>query len=57
MKRHEELERDLRAQGKYRGCGGLATADPGLQRRAGFAETRRVYSGAPGLQRRAGDAH
>ena len=23
MRRHEALERDLRASGKYRGCGGL----------------------------------
>jgi len=27
MKTHEELERDLRASGQYRGCGGLSTAD------------------------------
>ena len=26
MRRHEELERDLRATGRYKGCGGLAPA-------------------------------
>lgn len=27
MKAHEELERELRASGRYRGCAGLATSD------------------------------
>jgi hypothetical protein len=55
MKAHEALERDLRAAGKYRGCGGLATADTATTvRRQGdryvttdgpFAEAKEQFGG------------